>query len=360
MKTPLPLLPGESPIPSAPNIELDDGTNCIPQHYLSYQHTIESVSNIVAEIEYDQHYLLFVDQDNGGIFLQVGIVGLDNYVCPQKQDAHKIVYGRRWRVEANLPSSEIIQTAFLALCKAREHEIRELVKWRNGINTTTPFSCHHDLPLMAMSSSTKTQINDNQQAQSLSTISSQNQSSKNQSNQPHNCEMSAHEQSLAHLFSSISYDGALFSLQGITPIDDTNYLIKIQLHAQAICKLPETQKDMSFCLLLESLNQDHVLYAFMDKLLALSNRHVEEHFSFKGYTRFSRTNSIEKIAALSAKTRKLETIEQQSTFKELLSHSNYETDSTRVPKLNAGKLGRKLQQQLALLNVGSGILPSIN
>lgn len=157
MKATHTLLPGEIPMPQAPQIKLDDGTNCIPQHYLSYHHTKSSVQDLVADIDYDPHYLLFADEDKGGIFIQVGIVGLDNYISKHFQAHQKIVYGRRWRVEPNLPSSEIIQTCFLALMKAREHEIRELVKLHQKGKTTTPFSCHHDLPLMAMSS--KTQAN---------------------------------------------------------------------------------------------------------------------------------------------------------------------------------------------------------
>ena len=156
MKTQLPLLSGEKALPSAPNVLLDDGTNCIPQHYLSYHHTKTSVEDIVAEIAYDPSYLLFVDEDNGGIFIQVGIIGLDNYQHKAAQESQKIVYGRRWRVEPQLPSSEIIQTAFLALMKAREHEVRELIKYTQDDKVTTPFSCHHDLPLMAMSQKTNT------------------------------------------------------------------------------------------------------------------------------------------------------------------------------------------------------------
>jgi hypothetical protein len=156
MKSQLPLLPGETALPSAPKVLLDDGTNCIPQHYLSYHHTKESVENMVAEISYDPNYLIFVDEDKGGIFIQVGIIGIDNYMNAQSQDSQKIVYGRRWRVEPQLPSSEILQTAFLALMKAREHEVRELIKYNDKNKATTPFSCHHDLPLMAMSGKTNT------------------------------------------------------------------------------------------------------------------------------------------------------------------------------------------------------------
>jgi hypothetical protein len=333
MKIQLPLLQGESPIPSAPNIELDDGTNCIPQHYLSYQHTLESVSNIVAEIEYDPNYILFVDHDHGGIFIQIGIVGLDNYIAAQSQDSKKIVYGRRWRVEANLPSSEIIQTAFLALCKAREHEVRELLKWQTTSSTTTPFSCHHDLPLMAMSADTNTKRLNNSEDSFAQ---------------------------LSKVLGSLYYDGASFCLNTITLIDSNNSVLSIKVQAGVHSKLPEITQSPTICLLVDNLEQDTVLYALMDRLLALSNSHVEEHFSFKGYRRFSRSNSIEKIATLSAKTRRKEILNEKLDFKQLLTHSNYETDTTRVPSIRHGKLGGKIQTQLSRLNVGAGILPRIN
>ncbi len=332
MKIQLPLLPGESAIPSAPNVILDDGTNCIPQHYLSYQHTLESVSNIVAEIDYDPNYVLFVDHDNAGIFIQIGIVGLDNYVAADAQKAKKIVYGRRWRVEANLPSSEIIQTAFLALCKAREHEVRELFKWKSESCTTTPFSCHHDLPLMAMSVDTKTRrLSDNEDTYAQ----------------------------LEYLLACLYYDHASFCLENITNLDGA-IVIAFSIEASEQSKLPEIVEGLHTCILVESLEQDTVLYALMDKLLAMSNRHVEEHFSFKKYRRFSRDNSIEKIAVLSAKTRRIEVLSEKAEFKELLTHTNYETDSTRVPSLHNTKLGIKIQKQLARLSVGAGILPNIN
>ncbi|MCO1335298.1 hypothetical protein MO867_13250 [Microbulbifer sp. OS29] len=135
---------GESPIEHTPNVSQENGNHCIPQHYLIYMHTRETVGQLVLEIDYSVNCLICVDQDAGGIFIQVGVVGPDNYRGDARDN--KIVYGRNWQVESTLPASEIIQTGFLAIKKAREHEIRERFRLKSGAYIGTPFNNHHDLP----------------------------------------------------------------------------------------------------------------------------------------------------------------------------------------------------------------------
>jgi hypothetical protein len=318
MKTQLPLLQGETALPSAPKVLLDDGTNCIPQHYLSYHHTKESIENIVSEISYDPNYLLFVDEDNGGIFIQVGIIGIDNYVSPQSQDGQKIVYGRRWRVEPQLPSSEIIQTAFLALMKAREHEVRELIKYTDNDKATTPFSCHHDLPLMAMSAKTNTDDNN----------------------------VHINKLALQKLITKLQYDGGHFELIELLPLSYGQLLVTFKFNRSDATNLP-----------LEEPTENAFLFSLMDALLHLSNRHVEEHFTFKTFARFSRKNSISKISELSAKTRHKGLTENDVNFALTFKQNNYETDETRVPRLSDSVLGQKLASQMQSFNIGTGILP---
>jgi hypothetical protein len=116
---------GEQPIDNAPFIEVNDNLSCVPQHYLTYSHDRETIEALLAQIDFDERYLLFVDEDGDVPYIQVGIVGYDNYKSEKAQLGKKIVFGRKWRVEPNLPTSEIIQTTFLALKKAAEHELRE-------------------------------------------------------------------------------------------------------------------------------------------------------------------------------------------------------------------------------------------
>ncbi|MEO1029187.1 MAG: hypothetical protein AAFX02_09060 [Pseudomonadota bacterium] len=107
--------PGQTPIPGAPTVRLSNGVSCIPQHFTEFAHTRDSVEDILADIEFDKDFLAFVGEDAGGVFIQIGIVGYDNYRPMGTQRGRKIVYGRRWRVEQNLPTSEIIQTV-LCVC----------------------------------------------------------------------------------------------------------------------------------------------------------------------------------------------------------------------------------------------------
>lgn len=335
----LPLLPGETPLPKAPAILLDDGTNCIPQHYLSYHHTKASVEDIIAEIDCEPNFVLFVDEDKASIFIQVGIIGKDNYIPFDQQNAEKIVYGRRWRVEPQLPSSEIIQTAFLALSKAREHEIRELFKYTTQSkpashikrsNVTTPFSCHHDLPLIAMSNAANTSERRNTLSQS----------------------------DIQACLSRIKYDHAAFSLINTIALANNEYLMVLNIHPSKTTSLPELlAHNTSINILIEDASEDAVLHAIMDAMLKLSSRFVEEAFTFKGFARFSRQHSIQKISALSAKTRGLEKSLIDVDFAHAFANANYATDSTRVPKMNAGKLGDKIKTQLQGFNIQSGILP---
>ena len=329
MKTQLPLLPGESALPSAPNVMLDDGTNCIPQHYLSYHHTKDSVEDIVAEISYDPNYLLFVDEDNGGIFIQVGIIGVDNYLNRQSQGNLKIVYGRRWRVEPLLPSSEIIQTAFLALMKAREHEVRELIKYNDNNKVTTPFSCHHDLPLMAMSRKTDT----NDESAEIS------------------------DTKLKDVLVKLQYDDGHFELTQVVPLNAAQQLITLEYKKSEATKLPELVTLDRLNIIIEESTENAFLFSLMDALLHMSNRHVEENFTFKTFARFSRKNSIAKISDLSAKTRHKGLTESDANFAVMFKQSNYETDETRVPRLSDSVLGQKLTRQMQKFNIETGILP---
>lgn len=350
----LPLLPGETPLPKAPAIVLDDGTNCIPQHYLSYQHTLESVAEIISSVDFDPQYVLFVDEDKGSIFIQVGIIGKDNYQNLAQQHAKKIVYGRRWRVEPQLPSSEIIQTAFLALTKAREHEIRELFKYTvnnqyknkvKALHVTTPFSCHHDLPLIAMSKATNAE----------------------KQNTPLDLRR------LKKVLERIKYDYASFHYEGIQTLDTQKSLLTVRIKAGKNTSLPElinqyslkqrngkssaTARGNVVHIILNETTEDGLMYGLIDYLIGLSNRYVEEYFRFKGFARFSRKQSISKISALSAKTRVEASTKTDAEFASAFTHANYETDITRVPKIMPGKLGDKLKNQLNKFDIKYGILP---
>ena len=96
----------ETAIPGAPRILIGGGKSCVPQQFLEYCHTLESVEDILSEITFDEDYVRFVSEDATGLYVQIGIIGKDNYRRSLPPGSNKIVYGRKWRVERNLPMPE--------------------------------------------------------------------------------------------------------------------------------------------------------------------------------------------------------------------------------------------------------------
>lgn len=316
------LIAGETPIKNAPVIGLSNGELCIPQHYLKYEHTRKTAEAIICDVEYDEQFPIFVCEDATGIYLQVGIIGHDNYGNATHRAKPKITYGRKWRLEPQLPTSEIVQTAFLALKSAREHEVRELLRFHQGEKSTTPFNNHHDLPLIC---------------QNVDLVS-------------HNSHADD-EFDLSH----IRYDHARFDLTEIEEVSSDKWLIEVRVYPDAETSLPEiyTRK---LHLLVDRLDMNEVYYALMAELLNLSNRHVDENFTYKKAARFSRNNSIVAVANLSTTTRR-KPQDIAHDFDEDFTELNYETDKTRVPTIYVGQLGRKISNSLKRFEALTGILP---
>lgn len=310
---------GEKPIENAPQILLKNGRTCIPQHFLTYQHDRQSIEAVLSDIDYDPRYLLFVSEDGGVPYIQVGIVGYDNYKSKKQQPGQKIVFGRRWRVEPNLPTSEVIQTCFLAIKKAREHEIRELlsVSWDN--HKATPFNSHHDLPLLARNRDlietppTKTR-------------------------------------SLGDLISSIRYDRKRLALLDIEQRMSGQWIIDI-----AFGNKPED----AVTLIVSDLKEDTVLHALIEAMIAKSDRHVDETFKFQGFARFSHQNSLAAISDISVETRGQKSAPDcaNMVFDTNLAQEKYDTDSSRVPQLTQSSYSRKLRQRLESLDIKTGFKP---
>lgn len=327
-----PLYKGESALDDSPLTKLNDGSHCIPQHYLSYQHTLESVEALVLKMEYSDKFPIFVFQENQDIIIQIGIIGQDNYLSKKDQTKAKIVYGRKWRVEPNLPTSEIIQTVFLALKKAREHEIRELLRIQVNQSITTPFNNHHDAPLISKNSKAWESAGDQQ-------ITSKS--------------------SLKHILKHLKYDGVEFDLNSLEKRDSGQWLVELSLYNQSASDLLEMSdlKNMSF--LIDQLSINHFLHGLMTTLIQLSDRHVDEHFLFEGVARFSWNLDILRIAKLSSETRRLHLQNDKWNFFQDWKHMNYETDTTRVPTLSNSPLSTKLKGTLCQFNPLDGVLPNL-
>ena len=316
----IPLNSGEAPVDHAPQVQLRSGRSCIPQHYLRYNHTRQSVENLVMKIDYDPDYLIFVSENAGGVYIQIGVAGLDNYKPAKAQPGRKIVFGRLWRVEPDLPTSEIIQTVFLALQKAREHEVRELFTVTRGGVKTTPLSNHHDLPLLARC------------ADALCAQQTQTPYSE--------------------IIGSVRFAGGRFKTVSREQRLNGTWLIDLSFEPAPGRACPEPVAPMT--LLLADLSANAIYHGLMDEILRRNNLHVAENFKFNGLARFSRNVSLDAISELSATVRARP---QNETFETALSDNNYETDAGRVPQLSQSPYGEKMKADIARLDIRAGFLP---
>lgn len=355
MKDIVNFLPGESVIDFAPKVTLPNGRECVPQHFLRYQHTRATVEAILNDVECHDRYLIFVgentsahqlaepqanqehsrenhqeaSQESGQVYLQVGVIGPDNY---QVTSEDKLVYGRKWRVETDLPSSEMIQTAFLAVQKAREHEIRERLTINANGRITTPFNHHHDLPLMA------------QNAGLL--LATSNVSPQLCSNEP--------QQSLQAALTTLRYDHATAQLQRVECLSDNLWLVQVRFESAANSILEEVLDGLSLNMLVTELSWNHFLHTLMAELVAVSNRWVAEHFTYKGFARFSEKVQVTQISQLSSTTRGLN-IDDASHQ----AHANlqYGVDANRRPVLPNTNYSQSLEHKLQKYEPLQGVKP---
>ncbi|WP_166368073.1 hypothetical protein [Psychromonas sp. SA13A] len=313
----VPLRLGEKVMPKAPKILLSNGDYCVPQHYLTYHHTLQSVEALICDIEYDPRYVVFAAQELSGIYIQVGVVGHDNYhkKSTQKESQLKLLFGRKWRVEPELPTSEIIQSVFLAIKKSREHEVRELFKLTLNDSTTTPFNTHIDLPLMA-------EFYDKDQciSEPIATTST--------------------EQKINQVLNKINYDNSQLSLLEAQQRPNGLWLVDIKVQQTERSTLPEMD-NATLYLMVDELSLNALSRALMQEFIRLSDLHVDKHFSYQGFHRFDPDIDIADIADLSQQSRKHELA---AHFASEFSKSNKEIDLMRIPTVKEGVLAQKHKQ----------------
>lgn len=311
--------PGEIAVENAPVLRRGDAGNCIPQHFLRYAHSVSTVEAIAAHISYDKRYPIFVSEDGSGLFIQIGVVGPDNY----KKSADKLVYGRRWRVETNLPTSEIIQTVFLALKKAREHELRERFVLDFNGRKTTPFNGHHDLPYIARNGVAF------------------------EGDKP---------LELKDIIKSVIYDGAKFLISNQIALPSGETVLSLSMRSESSNEFARLCNG-GLTFVCENLRPTTVLHAMFEACLKTSDRRTEETFLYEGFARFSQSVDILKIAEFSADMRQCPSKylpqEQALDFMGQLKSENYETDQTRIPQLSSSPYSRGVSQSLRKLGVVS-------
>lgn len=340
MSKAIPLHLGESAIKHAPFICLDNNTQCIPQHYLRYQHTLASIEKLIQDIQFDAEYPIFVCEDKTGLYLQVGVIGYDNYLSYEDQAHYKIVYGRKWRIEPQLPSSEVIQTAFLGLKKAREHEIRELFRLSHSDKTSTPFNNHHDLPLLSHTLLNKT----DECLDELNPLAIQSLLDRIQYDHGHFTLLNFEVRKLPH--HEITHNEAAHF----------QYLIDLCFLKNAKSKLPELCPT-PFTLILSEPNIHLLQHHLMQYLIQLSDRYLDENFLFRGVNRFSWLHNVDLIGQLSIQARDKQVSLKHPSLADEVRQNNYETDKTRAPQVNNSDFGMRLKERLEEFKGLEGILP---
>ncbi|MDC8829786.1 hypothetical protein [Alteromonas gilva] len=328
------ILNGEQPLKNAPVVRLDNGAVCIPQHYLAYAHNRQTLEQIILDCDFDDDYLIMAAEDAQGLYIQIGIIGYDTYKPRTAQSEKKIVYGRRWRVERHFPTSELIQTIFLAIKKAREHEVRERFKLCITGRHSSPFSTHQDLPLIAS------------QAVRLGTGQ-------------HHDSTDSFRCASERLLQQIRFDHSAVNMVNIETRRSGQILIDLTLTASAQTELPESH-DASFTLILTTPSTNELLFALMEKLIERSDRYVDEHFCYRQVNRFSRDMSVQKLAGLSLQTRQQLKGKKAAQFYMQLEQHNACIDAARAPHIDTQKLAWHLQQKLPPINTLAGFPPKFS
>ena len=323
---------GEIPLPFAPQICLSNGQCAVPQQYLKVERSVANLEEILEKINFAEDYLLFADQHNGVLSIQVGIIGCENYpYTDQQAQEKKIVYGRRWLIEPSAPTSEVIQTAMLAIKKAREHELREHVLFYVDEHIkTTPFNSHMDLPLMS------------KDAHFFKADNIDNQRSL--------------KQRIETLLQSVEMRLSSIRLDKITVIDETRTLIDLQINSEVEnTHFPEFN-DQLVSILSNGFDAPEFLHELMNALVKCSDRYIEENFMFDGFARFSQEICPQRIAHFSHQTRKIQ--HKDPRFHRHFREMSYDVDASKAPNYASGKLGEQQRSIIKDNNVTGGHFPN--
>lgn len=312
-------LPGEHVMPHAPTVRLPNGMACIPQHYLSYQHDLASLSEIAARISFDAHTLVFASQDDQGMSIQIGLIGRENYERGSAVRPRKLVYGRKWRIDADTPSSEIVQTIYLAIKKAREHEVRELLTIQDGGSgaSSAALSNHLDLPLLA------------QLRQWL---------------QPPSAADATDAQRVQHILAGLRFAQRSLHLCSLHFFGGQAW-VEVVAGEPAPGRAEEGDMpefgDLRLCVRFDRSQPHQLIYELMDALIHHSDRHVDETFLFNGFARFSRQIDPRSLARLSIASRPYRRDQGNTVFYSGFERANYDTDAGRAPSLGQGRLAQR-------------------
>lgn len=302
-----------------------------PQHYYTYHQTPETLSRILSLITAPAGFLLFSGQDQQGLYLQVGIIGRENYVRAGKPDIAKLVYGRKWRIDSDTPTTEVVQTTLLAIQKVREHEVRELLRWtdpHHGMRAT-PFSCHQDINLLTLAFREA----------------------------PAQPQRQADDAEFTRLVSQLRFGEHALSIAQIVPLSAGRVLIELTVNALTEEESFPELMQAPISVVLQRREIGHLLHELMDAIIALSHRYCQEHFAFCGVKRFSRDYDPRLIADVSRRSRPYQNHMADPEFADLFDRVNAAVDQQRAPHVGLATLGHYNRSILSKTSNLGGFMP---
>ncbi len=316
---------GETPLAHAPSIQLANGERAVPQQFLDVNRQLDNLCNVLTEISLPNSYQLFAGQEGSCLYLIVGVIGHENYAGYKASVLDdKIVYGRRWLIEPSTPTSEIVQTAMLAVKKVREHEARELftVRINKGRNIATPFNCHLDLPLMAANEGELISVDRTKAGD------------------------------VENLLARVRFAGFRFTVVNVHLLSNSR-LFELKLEGQSR-HFPELCGEIIAVNCCKE-NTGDFLHQLISELIHKSDRHIEESIRFKDFARFSRDIDPIDLAKFSYATRNIKATDPR--FDRNFEDMSYKVDAAKAPAYNTGVLGEKQRATIASVNGLLGYLP---
>lgn len=325
------LAAAERAMPLAPSVTLAPGLSVVPQHYRQYQQSLASLQQLLSEVALhtaqgvDKHTLFFADEDHAGLYVQVGLIGRENYERSHNLRPHKLVYGRKWRIDPDTPSAEVLQTAFLAAKLAHQHEIRELLTLDHPERgyTSTPMSTHQDFRLMAQHPEllrweTQTQAPTVEQAQAM--------------------------------LAPVRFAQRRIEVVAVWPRSQ-HVLVDVRLGPAPLARQQEGDwpacDNIQLTLLVTPFNRSALVHALLAALLQLVEQRVEEGFRYRGLARFSRSLDPWALGELSLATRPYGRDLGAGPFAAVFRQSNAQVDASRAPSLGHGPLADKNRALIA-------------
>ena len=234
-------------------------------------------------------------------------------------------------LEPTTPTSEVVQTAYLAVKKAREHELRENVFFHTEHKTkahrTTPFNSHMDLPVMAAY----------------------------QSDFFTNEVQAFGEVQVEKIIAQIKVANTTVCLENSIVLSDDFNAYQLRLIQEKNTQTVFPELDDALISFVSKPNENDFLHSFFAALLKTSDEYINTIFSFDGFKRFSQQLNIKTIAEFSYQTRNIQ--HQDTRFSEHFQDMSYRVDASKAPSINSSELGDLQRQKINKFLKLKGYLP---